>query len=239
MLLCAVASLSCMQSAQAVLSTFFGEDLNPALTVPAGGNAETARLNFLSNLSGGVGNEDFESFAVGNSVPLALTFPGSTGNITASLTGGGALIDNSTAFGRFNTSPGGSNFLQVNSGQSFSIAFSSPIAAFGFYGTDIGDFSGQLLLTTAGGAVTNLVVPHTVNSPNGALLFYGIIDTTTQYTGLTFTNSGTGGDVFGFDDMVIGDLQQVRNVVPEPITASLGLMGMGVLASATRRRRSA
>ena len=36
--------------------------------------------------------------------------------------------------------------------------------------------------------------------------------------------------------VVEGDVVRVRNAVPEPITAALGLMGLGVLGMATRRR---
>ncbi|NKB25192.1 MAG: hypothetical protein GKR87_12610 [Kiritimatiellae bacterium] len=40
---------------------FFGEDLTPGGSVPPGGNAETARNDFLSNLIG-TSTEGFESF---------------------------------------------------------------------------------------------------------------------------------------------------------------------------------
>ena len=72
--------------------------------------------------------------------------------------------------------------------------------------------------------------PHTVGAPNGALLFWGFIDNTTTYTSVTFANS-SGTDFFGFDDLVIGSLAQVRPV-PEPATLALfgrGLAGMGFI----------
>ena len=68
----------------------------------------------------------------------------------------------------------------------------------------------------------------------GSLLFWGFIDTTTAYTKIAFGNTNAGTDFFGFDDMTIGDRQQIR--VPEP--ASLALVGLSLLAlTATRRRR--
>src|SRR5687768_8926972 len=73
--------------------TFFGEDLGlgEATPLPAFPNALAARTDFLSNLSGGVGTENFESFANGADEPLAISFPGSTGSITATLNGNGSV----------------------------------------------------------------------------------------------------------------------------------------------------
>ncbi len=228
-----LALLAVANSAQANLITFFGENLNPSGAVS--GAPLTAHDDFLSALSSGVGTENFESFAPGQGGPLTLTFPGSTGNIMATLTGAGGINSNGVCCGRFATS--GSNIWE-GSGQ-FSIDFSSPIAAFGFYGTDIGDFNGSVTLTLAGGGTTNLTIPHTVNGPSGSLLFYGFIDNMQTYTSVTFGNTATGTDFFGFDDMTIGDIGQVTGKVPEPGTLALfgaGLAGMGF---AGRRRKTA
>ena len=84
-------------------SIYFGEDLNPGATVPVGGNAETARNSFLSGLSADVQTEDFESFSVGESGPLALSFDGgSSGSIGATISGVGEVDD--PCCGRFSTS---------------------------------------------------------------------------------------------------------------------------------------
>lgn len=226
-------------SANAVFTSYFGEDLNPGFTVPVGGNAATARANFLGNLSGGVGNQDFESFAVGTGAPLALSFPGSSGAITATLNGTGLVENNAgaggsggNAFGRFATS--GSQYWEAT--QQFSIDFSTGISAFGFYATDIGDFGGQVTLTASNGVVTNLVIPNTINGPDGSLLFYGFTDTSNSYTSISFGNTAPGVDFFGFDDMVIGDLRQI--VASEP--GAMALVGIGLLGmSLARRRRKA
>jgi hypothetical protein len=227
--------------ASAAPITFFGEDLNPGLTVPPGGNANLARLEFLSNLAGGVGTETFEGFALGTGAPLNISFPGSTGNITATLAGPGAYgIENNAggggtggaaSVGRFNTTPGGSQFLEAAAGQNFTITFSSPIAAFGFFGTDIGDFSGQLTLALTQGGVVNIPIPHTVGGPNGSLLYWGFIDQVNTYTAIAF-NTTQSVDRFGFDDMTVGDLGQV---VPEPGT--LTLVGLGLVGLCLRGRR--
>ena len=229
-------------SAHAIFTEYFGEDLNPGFTVPAGGNAATARAGFLGNLSGGVGVEDFESFGLGTTAPLSINFPGSSGAITATIAGNGCVeasagggCTGANSVGRFNTSAGGDQWWE--STDQFSISFSSGISAFGFYATDIGDFNGQVTLTAANGTVTNITLSNTVGAPNGALLFYGFTDTSNSYTSITFGNTAAGTDFFGFDDMVIGDLAQI--IASEP--GILGLLGIGLLGAgfASRRRKAA
>ena len=202
-------------------TTFFGQDQNPSASTT---NSDTAHTQFLSNLSSGVGTEDFEGIAGGNHSSLALMFPGSTGNITATL--GGSLLICTTngcgGAGRFATS--GTHYLDTT--DAFVLTFSSPISAFGFYGTDIGDIQGDLTLFLSGGGTQTFTL-NTAGSANGNQMFWGFIDPLNSYTGIQFGNTASGSDYFGFDDMTIGDLGQVQINVPEP--GALGMLGLGLL----------
>lgn len=198
--------------------TFLGQDQNPSSSTA---NSDNARTQFFSHLASGTGTEDFEGLTNGSTAPLAVTFPGSTGSITATLNGNGEVSHGQT--GEFPTS--GAQLWDTGTGGSFYLTFSDPISAFGFYGTDIGDVSGDLVLTLSDGS-TQTINLNTNGSSNGNLLYFGFIDLTESYTRIDFTNTA-GGDRFGFDDMTIGDLAQVVAGVPEP--AELGLFGLGLL----------
>ena len=219
-------------AANAITLTFFGEDGSPGGTVPPAGNAATARQDFLDALAAGVSTEDFESFAFGSTAPLALSFTGGIGTIDATLTGAGDIDDGGA--GRFPTS--GSNLWDVTG--SFSITFGTPVAAFGFFGTDVGDFEGSLTVQTSDGVTTtDYVVPHTIDVSSGALLFFGIIDTDNPFTSVVFGNTEAGVDIFGFDDLTVGDVSQVQvSAIPLPPAMLLFLSALGALGLIGRRR---
>lgn len=213
---------------------FFGEDLGlgEATRLPSTPNADAARDSFLSNLVG-VGTETFESFAPGTTPPLAINFIGAG---TANLQGDGSVENVPTGtngVGRYPIS--GNQYFETSSGN-FSVDLTEPIAAFGFYGIDIGDFEGQLTLTLANGGTETLTVPNTILSPGGSVLYYGIIasDESEVFTQVTFGNTASGVDFFGFDDLTIGSLEQVN--VPEP-TSMLGILGFGAFGAASLLKR--
>lgn len=204
---------------------FFGEDSNPGSSTA---NSDNANTMFLSHLTG-VGTEDFESFANNTSGPLAVDF-GIAG--TATLSGSGN-IENSGGSGRFATS--GTQYWETN--EDFVIDFSTAVSAFGFFGTDIGDFAGQITLDFLSGSTTSFTVDNTINARNGSLLFWGIIDEANPFTKITFGNTNRS-DYFGFDDMTIGVASQVidRNI-PEPTT--LALLGLGLAGIRLSRNKKA
>jgi len=227
----AVISLTLMLSfsaAFALNTTFFGEDLDPDQNVANAVNSNAARADFFSYLVG-VGTEDFESFLDGQSAPLTVDF-GAAGEAT--LNGGGA-IQSGYSTGRWPVS--GSKYWEASTGTGmFSISFEESIAAFGFYGTDIGDFSGQITLTTVGGTSTVYNIPHTIGAPNASILYWGVINDEDLFSSISFSNTGSSSDWFGFDDFSIGTIEQV---VPTPEPATMLLLGFGLLGLVGLRRR--
>lgn len=228
-----------LAGAQAAPVVFSGVDNNGAeVALSSTPNADNARNAFFSNLNG-VGTEDFESRS--GSSPLAINF-GLAG--TATLTGPGNVASvtpgSTNGFGRYSVpSATSSRYWEATAGSGgITVQFSAPIAAFGFYGIDIGDFNGtvSLELTDTFGNLSSLIVPTAAaNLANASVLYFGFYDTTVQYTSVSFITTGGSGDVFAFDNFSVGSLQQV-NPVPEPMSLAIlgaGLAGLGLV----RRRR--
>lgn len=223
-----------LENAAADPITFFGEDINLSgdpNTEIAHPNSDAAEALFLANVTG-AGTETFEGFAPQTESPLAIAFPGAG---IATLTGSGEVWSGTTGAGQYSTS--GENFWLAPTGGNFEIDFSNPIAAFGFYGVDVGENGGtlSLVLTVSGGGTLVLPVPHTSGasgSTDGSVLYFGFYDTTNTYTSVRFVNPDQT-DFFGFDDMTIASAEQVRPI-PEPTT--LILFGSGLGFAAWRRR---
>ena len=235
-MICFVAATTILvpENATAEPVTFFGEDLNlsgdPDTPIPHP-NSDAAQARFLSNLSG-VRTETFEGFAPLTPAPLVVTFPGAG---IATLTGPGEVLGGISGFGSYPIS--GTNFWQ---GGNFVIDFSSPIAAFGFYGVDVADNGGLLglSLTVSGGGTLGVTVPYT-SGTDASVLYFGFYDTSQTYTSVWFVGFPDTPDFFGFDDMTIGSSEQVTPI-PEPASMLLlatGLAGAGV-RQLRRRRKS-
>jgi len=252
-LLIAAATLGKTTPAQA-FSFYFGEDLssNENVRLTASPKADAARTEFLSRLVD-VGTETFESAELWTGAPLSISF-GSAGTATMGGDGYIAKTFSQTNTGRYPIS--GKQYWEA--WEEFSIDFSKPIAAFGFYGTDIGDINGNLTLTLLNsltGFAQNITVNHTSGWPanmGGSVLYFGLIaDPSQVFNKVRFTNNSGGTDAFGFDNMTIGGIDQVvssgtaggieevpsSEPVPEPLTMAGMALGGAMLTGARKFRQ--
>jgi hypothetical protein len=201
---------------------FFGQDnAGGGLPVP---NSAAAEAAFLSNLTG-VGTETFENAPLGSANGFVSTFNGA-GSATFT---GNMSITSGVSFGTFPIS----GTRQVEGfANAFSIAFSKPVAAFGFYATDVGDQGGSLKLSYANGPATVIQLDQLLTS-NGNALYLGYINTENPFTGVTFSNTSSD-DRFGYDNMTIGSVQQVT--VPDSGT-TIAILGLAFAGIAGLRRK--
>lgn len=211
----------------AATDVYFGEDRSP---FEWGGPNDVPRLDytnsqrvaaqFLSRLPG-VTTESFEGFATGSS-PTSLTF----GTNIATLSGTReieTMLDPAIApRGGFPTT--GTNCLTLTAApgnvRSFTVTFSTPQAAFGFYGTDIEENQFIVRLLHESGAPSDIPVPVVVPQGSGGVLFFGVIDKDRPFTAVEFQSIGTSGEVFFFDDLTIAVPEQVH---PEPASIEIAL----------------
>lgn len=223
----------CIGVSAAAPTIFFGEDagLGEGTRLTAHPNADAARDSFLAHLIN-PGTEGLESFEDGTSAPVSVNF-GTAG--TAKLGGSGyvsSVPTGTNGFGRYPIS--GNKYWET--GSVFYLEFTEPQVAFGFYGVDVGDFTGRLTLTYEDGSTETVTVPNTINSAGGTVIYYGFIDQDNPFVKVTFGNTAPGTDYFGFDAFTIGIQEQIQDPedpvteVPEfptvalPMVAILGLM---------------
>jgi hypothetical protein len=199
-------------TAHGQFTIYFGEDasrwpLNDPNDVPRPTvltNTYGAAASFAAHLPGVVA-ETFEGFATG-SFPTNISF----GTNVATLSGGREILTVTNAAatfgGIFPFSGTNTLVLKADRENFFALDFSSPQAAFGFYGSDFGEPLGmRLAFISPSGGRTQLEVPITRPQGSGGAFFFGVIDRTNQFIRIEFQALGTSSDWFGFDDMTIAE----------------------------------
>jgi hypothetical protein len=206
---------------------YFAEDANgnpttPLTSTPNSAAAETSFLAAILN-AGSLGLETFESRTTGTTGPLVITFPATSGTFTATLTGSGSVAT-STTVGRYSIpSASSSKYWVARSGSTGStndlkIAFSQDVAAAGFWLTDYGTLSGDMIIDLLD-ASDNVLATDTRSlvGTEGNACFWGVTtDGAGVFRKMRFRSTITN-DVFGFDRFRAADLTQViGEIVPPP-----------------------
>lgn len=160
------------------------------------GAATIAQTAFLNAVSPTITAEDFESYDLSGG-PVTINSDTFTHNGIDCTFGGDIIlainiqVTDVTGNGRFNTTSGGSQWadgILMSQDYPLEFNFSSPIAAFGLFITDLGDFGvgaiTQVRLTksagSGGGTSLHNVTTSSANA-NGTLHFWGFTDGTATY----------------------------------------------------------
>lgn len=256
-------------AAQAEPVRFFGSDPNANGSFPSNPDSPplVAQRAFANLVTAGVQREGFETTPTGfisNVPPLDTRNVFGTSGSTLTQTpidpfgpnlAGVEVRNGSKHEGRFNTTNGASSGGFIESDRDFTIQLGAglKVAAFGFFGTDFGDFDGNLQIELWDGntrvlanAFTDaqggpLSVRGTNMVPNdGTLLFFGFASDSFVFDRMVFkiSQGSTNFDTLGFDDFVIGNVPTGGGTIPEP--ASIALVGLalsGLAAARSRRTR--
>lgn len=173
-------------------------------------NADAMHAQFLSNIQAPE-VESFESFSVGSYSTLSVNSFSQAGTVELK----GTKYDirqGNIGFGRFPLH--GTKFLDAQAGPEFRLEFQTPVAAFGFYGVDLGDFSGTISIKTSlgGGSVNVYPIPFNGQTSNGDVIFWGVTDAS-KFDKIEFDTSHSV-DYFAFDMFTVASLQQITTRPP-------------------------
>ncbi len=150
-----------------------------------------------------------------------------------------------TENGRFAVS--GNNYYEVGNG-TLTIKFTNPMAALGFYATDVENQEG-IKLQFDNDPTKTLIIPRTPAAGNTdkSLLYYGFVAANPSeiFTTVTFgiapvSDPDKANEKFGLDDLTFATSAQVKNfgaatAVPEPLTIVGTLLG-GTVALRLRKK---
>jgi hypothetical protein len=195
----ATLSLALANSASAV--TFFGgRDSGVNSTGPRpSSNAAASNFDAAAGALGGINLLTFESLPTGN-----MASPTNLPGLSITQTGGAPnaiSTDNDNILG-FNTTAGGSKFLQTQTNATTTFTFATPIQAFGSYVTGLGTASGEALLQFNDGTSQSFNLTALLGTGDGGVGFFGFTDVGKSIASVSFVSAtGTGGDVYGIDDV--------------------------------------
>jgi hypothetical protein len=175
----------------------------------------SAALNDFLAVTGSI-----DSFGFETSIPANLTV---TGGSIVSVGSCGALCG-------FNTTAGGSNFVEL-SGGSVTFSFTQPIDAFGFFvnGLQTDRVAQQFIEYVDGSMVSQIINMPSAIDGGGA--FVGFVDFGESISSVTFDASF---DILGFDDLLFGRSENDPN---NPVSAPSVLMLLVASMIGLRLRR--
>ena len=190
--------------AKAVITTFNGSDPG-AESITPGSNSLLAAADFDA-VAGAIDTNhliNFENLALGNFSSLNIS-PGVTARLT-NTDGGGISSEQTITYG-YNTTAGGSQFLQVRptfgiSSSSLDLSFVDPIYGFGAYITGLGTAAGELNIIFGDDPDQQLII---TGNTFGGSQFFGFIDPEKLIRNISLALSGvtsSSRDIFGIDDV--------------------------------------
>jgi hypothetical protein len=231
---------------------FTGYDANPipdtALPLADRINSTAAFNSYKANLGGvGAATQGFEGFAANTDLNVAIggstvNFSGVTGTFSNTVKSTGtatslivrkADLAGLTNSGTYPTE--GKNGISISSANNVAIRFSSPLQAFSFWGTDLGDSKNTLTIELYKGASpvgTRLIDFLGADAGQSSTFFYGVVGGSTElFDEVRLISSiSSNGDAIGLDQFTVGTPGQVvPTAVPTPaLLPGLIATGLGI-----------
>lgn len=218
-------------AANAAVTTFFGEDLNPVAGPPPTNipNSTAARNAFFAAL----GNHWTYDAETPFSTPDFIDFTGPGGTIS------GQILGDATASNLFDAADYATSGVSVVGGtEGWTLIFSQPLNAVGMFGIGIPGVDPQesqirLEITFTNGDVEQFNSANTLGIDNPSVFYFGILDDTRSFEQIQFRALASTLVQIAVDDITVGTL---ATPAPEPATAGLMLLGAGLILAARYRQ---